>query len=351
MNLKSLSLQNFRSYPKKKFEFPSGTTLVVGPNASGKTNLLEAIYLLATGRSFRAGLTQEMIKYGKEIARVQGKVKGEEGTEGLEIILTPGQVGGEKAQKRKYLLNGVAKRMTDFVGHLRVVYFGPEDLEIVVDSPSIRRNWLDSVLEQVDWEYRRANLSYQKGLRQRNKLLEQIRERKRNRQALFFWDKLLVENGEKVTTKRGELIEFINQQPDYFDDLTIQYRKSVISPQQLAKYAQKEVVAGMTLVGPHRDDFEMKTKKRSLHIFGSRGEQRTAVFSLKLAELEFMAEQTDGRPVLLLDDIFSELDQEHRQRLLEVIPRQQTIITTTDLRLVGRDYRKKFEVIRLKSTE
>ena len=350
MVLKELFLQNFRSYSKKKFDFTSGITLVVGPNTVGKTNLLEAICLLTTGKSFRASLEKEMISYGQEIARVKGKIKTQEGREELEVVLTTGLVAGERVAKKKYLLNGVSKRMADFVGQLRSVLFQPEDLEIVIDSPSIRRNYLDTVLEQVDREYRRANLSYQKGLRQRNKLLEQIRDKGKPRSILFFWDKLLLENGAIITAKRDELINFINQQPTYFGKLFLAYDKSVISPQRLIQYSQQEIAAGMTLVGPHRDDFVINLaagngRTRNLHTFGSRGEQRTAIFSLKLAELEFVAQATGERPVLLLDDIFSELDYEHRKRLLAVIPKQETIITTTDIHLIEPEYRQKLEII------
>lgn len=416
MILKTLFLQNFRSYKKKEFKFFSGMTLVVGPNTSGKTNLLEAIYLLATGKSFRAGVEAEMIRSGEELARVSAKIiavsdgrsatnfslmsaresgntppsdsKGGASAQirsklplrtskslgektSLEIVLTTGQVGDQKTAKKKYLVNGVGKRRMDFIGQLRCVLFGPEDLEIVIGSPSRRREYLDNVLEQIDRDYRRANLSYQKGLRQRNKLLEQIREKGRPRSVLFFWDKLLIENGEVITRKREEFINFINQQPDYFDALEIDYDQSIISPQRLERYAEQEVAAGMTLVGPHRDDFrlvirDMQTfvpsssqgnaeRKRDLTIYGSRGEQRTAVLSLKLAELEFIAEKTNApsvgsgqdRPVLLLDDIFSELDPAHRSRIFEIIPQQQTIITTADPRLVRKEHGKKAKLVQL----
>lgn len=348
MILKQLKLQNFRNFKGKEFKFPPETTLIIGPNTSGKTNLLEAIYLLATGKSFRAGIEKEMINYGKEIARIKGEIKNEEGRENLEIVLTVGQVGGEGVSKKRYLINEVGKRMMDFVGNLRCVLFGPEDLEIIINSPSIRRDYLNGVLEQIDRDYRRASLSYQKGLRQRNKLLEQIREKGRPSSVLFFWDKLLVENGEVITQKREEFIDFINQQPEYFDKLNVNYNKSIISPQRLAKYIEKEIAAGMTLVGPHRDDFEVRIEERSLHAFGSRGEQRTAVFSLKLAELEYVTEKTGERPVLLLDDIFSELDHTRRKRLAEIIPLQQTIITATDIHLIEPGYRKRVKVVELK---
>jgi len=352
MILKRLQLQSFRNYKDQEFKFPSGTTLIIGPNTSGKTNLLEAIYLLATGKSLRAQIEEEMISYGKKIARIKAEVKSEEETDELEILLTNGQLGNKKTTKKQYLINGVRKRMFDFVGCFNCVLFGPEDLEIVVDSPAIRRNYLDSVLEQVDRDYRRASLSYKKGLRQRNKLLEQIRDRGRTRTSLFLWDKLLLENGEVINQKREELINFFNQQPVYFGDLVINYEKSALSPQRLRKYQDKEIAAGMTLIGPHRDDFTFnlvdENKERNLHLFGSRGEQRTAVFSLKLAELEYVAKEIGQRPILLLDDIFSELDRQRRQRLVEVIPKQQTVITTIDIRLVKPSYRRKIKMIELK---
>lgn len=349
--IKKLTLKNFRNYAKKDFSFSTGTSLVVGPNAVGKTNLMEAIYLLATGKSFRAELEEEMIGYGQEMANVGGShfTKASRDKQSLEIILTTGQVLGKRVAKKIYKVNGVNRRMVDFVGNLKVVYFGPEDLQIIINSPSIRRDYLDSVLEQTDKEYRRASVSYKKGLRQRNKLLEQIREEGTPRSVLFFWDKLLIENGSIITQKRAEFIEFINQQPEYFGKLVVNYDKSIISPERLAKYANQEVTAGMTLVGPHRDDFQVSLEKRNLHSFGSRGEQRTAIFSIKLAELEFMAEKTGDKPVLLLDDIFSELDYHRRAHLLEIIPHQQTIITTTDLHLIEPEQRKKMTIINLKA--
>lgn len=359
MVLKKFALKNYRNFAQKKFEFSSQTTLVVGKNASGKTNLLEAVNLLSVGRSFRGGKDEEMINYQSEMATVSGEVaisidgSGRPTQEKMEIVLTKGEVEGVRAPRKRYLLNGVAKRAMDFVGTLRVVLFRPEDLEIVIDSPSTRREYFDAVLEPIDREYRRASLSYQKGLRQRNKLLEQIREGQAQRSVLFFWDKLLVGNGQLLTSKRAEFINFVNDQPDYFGDLQIEYDQSIISPEKLEKYKREEVAAGMTLIGPHRDDFKVKSQKskireaRDLSIYGSRGEQRLAVFSLKLAELEFVSAKTKTRPVLLLDDIFSELDESNREHLLEVIPKQQTVITATELAIVEREFREKMEKIKL----
>ena len=348
MILKQIHLQNFRNYSSQEFSFSEGINLIVGPNTVGKTNLLEAIYLLSSRKSFRARLEEEMIQRDKEVARLKGQILSDGEKKILEIVLTRGEVNGSRVAKKKYLVNGIPRRMVDFLENFRVVYFGPQDLEIVVDSPSTRRNWLDLVLEQADKNYRRANLSYQKGLRQRNKLLEQIRDEGKPRSSLFFWDKLLIENGQLITEKREEFLNFINENHDFFGQLEIHYLKSLISETRLAKYSQEEVAAGMTLVGPHRDDFEVWQNNQNLHTYGSRGEQRTAVFNLKLAELEFLSEQTGQRAMLLLDDIFSELDQQRRQSLLKVIPQQQTLVTTTDMGLVEKESLKKMKVIKLK---
>jgi len=350
MNLNSLSLQNFRNYKKQVFSFSDNIGLIVGKNGSGKTNILEAIYLLATGRSFRATKEQQMILYGEEIGRVIGLVEGVS----LEIVLTTGEVGGQRAPSKKYVINGLGKRKMDFVGQVRAVLFRPEDIELVLGSPAERRHYLNDVLEQVDREYRRSSLAYQKGLRQRNKLLERIREREAERKQLLFWDQILLRNGEVIFKKRQEFIEFINQKlQGKTSELQLNYDFSAISPARLRQYADREVGAASTLVGPHRDDFEFILKRRGklkkdLAIYGSRGEQRMAILAVKLNELEFIEEVTKDKPLLLLDDIFSELDEENRDVVLKLLDKHQTIITTTDEKLVPAKFKKKVEIMRLR---
>jgi DNA replication and repair protein RecF len=363
MFIKSINLQNFRSFSKREFKFSKATTLIFGPNASGKTNLLEAIYLLAAGKSFRADLESEMISYGQELSRIKGQIiKGGEEEVGLEIILTTGTVQNEKVAHKKWLINGVSKRQADFVGNLRVVYFGPEDLELVTDSPSMRRKFLDLVLIQVDREYGRAALSYEKGLRARNKVLDAIRETGAPRTQLFFWDQLLIKNGDLITKRREELIGFINnlQLSAFSKQLGVfhlEYDKSVISPQRLEQYKEEEVLAGATLVGPHRDDFRFEIRsasrrtkleiRRNLSAYGSRGEQRLAILWLKICELAFVKEKSGELPVLLLDDIFSELDKNHRKIVWEVVGDQQTVITTADIAQIEKKRLEKVEIIEL----
>ncbi len=343
MILKNLSLQNFRNYRKQNFEFSSNTTLIIGNNGVGKTNLLEAIFLLATGSSFRAERDEQMVLYGQELGRVRGKTDDHE----LAVLLT---------KPKRFLVNGVAKRKMDFIGNLRCVLFRPEDIDLILGSPSTRRDYLDFVLEQVDRDYRRSSLSYKKGLRQRNKLLERIRENQAERKQLLFWDKLLIKNGGVITSKREEYLEFVGRKISKRGmPLRLHYDESVISELRLKQYGGNEIAAAKTLVGPHRDEFMFIYQRaghleKDLAIYGSRGEQRMAVLGVKLAELEFMDQSVSGgadRPVLLLDDIFSELDHEHRETVLKLLEKQQTIITTTDEHLIPEKYKKKIDKIKL----
>ncbi|MBU0619233.1 DNA replication and repair protein RecF [Patescibacteria group bacterium] len=333
MKLKQLSLVNFRSFSNKSFKFSPAITLIVGDNGAGKTNLLEALFLLSTGRSFRATKEAQMINNGAELARIQTQTE----TDSLEIVLTTGEIAGQKVAKKRYLLNGVAKRRMDFISCLRCVLFRPEDINLILGSPSLRRDYLDTVLESVDWQYRRSNLAYQKGLRQRNKLLQRIREGEAQRSQLLFWNRLLIKNGELISQKRQELIDFINHQLETDQRNTrLEYDKSAISPERLEKYKEAEVGAGATLIGPHRDDVKfLKSNQRDLALYGSRGEQRMAVLATKLSELVFITQRIQEKPLLLLDDIFSELDENNRQLVWQLINQHQTIITATDEDLVS----------------
>ena len=362
MVLEKLSLTDFRSYKRSEFQFSSGATLIVGPNTSGKTNILEAIYLLVVGESFRAERLAEMIRWGKEIGRVSGKILGTE-TLKLEIVLTRGEVNGKKVPKRKYFVNGVARRQIDFVGNLKGVIFRPEDIDLVLGAPTLRRDYLDSVLTQVDYEYRRCFYSYRRGLVQRNRLLDFIAEGRAKRSQLLFWNKLLIKNGEIITAKREELVEFVNNffrekaEELKIEGLRIFYDRSVISEARLEKYAEVEVAAGATLVGPHRDDFSIRIfpnkypnkpeLSRDLAIYGSRGEQRLAVLALKLAEMGFIEEKTKEKPILLLDDIFSEFDKEHRGVVSQVLGEQQTVVTATEAGMVEKKFLKGVQLIKL----
>ncbi len=396
--IKRLDLQNFRNYSKKSLEFGDGTTLIAGPNAAGKTNVLEAIHILATGKSFRAENEQEVIGQSSLVTRIVGVIGDEIKVVSNETKEKKREVGNRKPEPevrsekldqteleidwdgrerftKTYKVNGVGKRMVDFVGNFRAVLFSPQDIEIVADSPATRRRYLNSVLSLVHRDYRVAGHVYERALRQRNKLLWKARELGINRNLVEFdyWDKLLIENGRIIHERRKEYLSFLSN----LGDLSLDYDHSVISKERLEKYAREEIAAAATLVGPQRDDFTVKIQDkikdkrfktkdkitevedeikeaerevrnwRDVKSFGSRGEQRLAVFEIKLGELEFVRRVTGEDPVLLLDDIFSELDHSNRQHILKVIPRQQTIITTTDLHLAQKEHVRGFDLINL----
>ncbi len=209
MTLKSLNLTNFRNYSKADFTFSPTTTLIVGPNAVGKTNLLEAIYFLASGKSFRAGYDREVIRSGDNFAQVQGSYHLKGGNTALEITILANE-NGENTSSKRLKVNGVKKRLSDFAGNLRAVYFGPEEILLVTGSPSRRRKYLDSVLVQVDREYARALSEYEKVLRQRNRLLTLIREGEQDSDQLDLWDPKLLHLGSALSKKRQEMFAGFN---------------------------------------------------------------------------------------------------------------------------------------------
>ena len=354
MVLQSLNLTNFRNYPSTSFTFSPTTTLILGPNAAGKTNILEAVYYLASGKSFRAGYDRESIRCGEAVSHLRGGIDYGDGILELELQVLANE-NGENTSSKRFKVNGVKKRRADFSGILRAVYFGPEQIQLVTGSPSRRRKYLDSVLVQADRDYARALSEYEKVVRQRNRLLLLVREgdlpagRQVNRDQLGFWDEKLVALGAILSKKRQEMFETINNQLSIdsknrrldrtISGLFLEYQPKVVNREVLERGQKREIAAGMTLWGPHRDDFKFKVQSskfkvedgRDLSSFGSRGEQRLAVLHLKLAELEFITERAGERPLLLLDDIFSELDEDNRGHVLELLGKQQTIITATDL--------------------
>ncbi len=367
MHLISILLQNFRSYTQKTFEFDPNVTLIAGRNTAGKTNLVEAIYVLSYGKSFKAEKDVQMIRFGQEVGRAQGlleSVRGSEGTMGtngtkretiekikLEVMLAYGSVTGGRVTK-KYLIDGASKRRVDFSGILPVVLFSPEELDIVVAGPSLRRRFLDDVLEQVDREYRYARNVYDKAIRQRNALLNIAKETgRRNKEQFSYWDALLITNGNLITDKRATFIDFINKtQKDIFDFYLL-YDKSTISTERLLQYQDAEVASGVTLVGPHRDDFTIQMKTygdmQDVRYFGSRGQQRLVVLQLKLFQIEYVADILHHRPLFVLDDIFSELDARNTQLVLDMVGKQQTIITTANKEILASKQLRDVSVIEL----
>ncbi len=351
--LKSLHLQNFRNYKKAYFDFGK-SVVVIGPNTVGKSNLIESIYLLSSGKSFRAEKDSQMVNFGHEMGRVRGRSNDTD----LEVVVTVGEVAGVRSQFKRFFVNGVAKRRADFVGNLPAVLFSPEDLEIIVGSPGLRREFLDNVLEQTDRDYRLSLLGFTKALRQRNALLELAKENwkshrpggplARREREFEYWDSLVIRNGSVLTRKREEFVDWLNKAGKEILDFRIEYDKSVISVERLLAYRDAETASGNTLVGPHRDDFiVLFNKGHDLKSFGSRGQQRLGVLQLKLLELAYVRERVENEPILLLDDVFSELDEDHIKLILTIRNNQQTIITTTHEEFIPAKIKGTMEVIEL----
>jgi DNA replication and repair protein RecF len=339
---------------------------VFGPNAAGKTSLLEAIVLLAWGGSHRTSADGELVRWGAEFARIEGIVRrplawgsptGDDPdaerpttTDVVEVVLS--RTAGSGARKR-IKVNGVARRAAALVGALRTVLFAPEEMLLVIGSPSIRRESLDRLAGQRSPAYLRELATYGRALQQRNGLLRLIREEQATRDQLRFWDATFLESGSVVVAERLRTLAALADPlarahaeiaPEEAAAGRLGLRYATNAPladgetprdalaRRLAETAEKEVWNGTTLVGPHRDDMTFVLDARPMAAFASRGQQRTAILALKLAELDLLTE-LDGRPpLLLLDDVFSELDPARRAHLVRRIAAlPQAFVTSTTL--------------------
>ncbi len=368
VHVSRLTLQNFRNFADLDMELCPGRTVLYGGNAQGKTNVLEATYMLATARSTRATHEREIIKWEaleEEIpfARVRGEVDRADGAVRLEIVvqLARGQIAdglsgrNDSGQLQKRVrVNGVPRRAGDLLGQMTAVLFAPQDLELVHGSPSGRRRYLDMTLSQVDRSLFRELQRYARVLPQRNSLLRAIRDRRAGPDELPFWDRELVEAGSFIVSRRMEAFESLNvltkaahNELTHGEEIELRYLPSVsASPSDvpaafeagLAAAREKELLQGVSLVGPHKDDFQFLMGGHDMGAFGSRGQQRTAALALKLAEAQFITDCTGQSPVLLLDDAFSELDG-HRRSYLQARTAgwEQTIMTTADPDSIGQE--------------
>jgi DNA replication and repair protein RecF len=355
--LTSLSIRDLRGYTELDAVFGPGPHLVWGPNAAGKTSLVEAIVLLAWGHSHRTSTDTELIRWGADLARVEGtaQLEGPTGPETIEVaLLRPGTpaVNGGSGRKR-VRVNGVPRRATGLLGLVRAVVFAPEEMLLVAGGPGLRRAALDQLASQASPVYARDLSTYARVLQQRNSLLRAIREETASRDELRYWDSPLLESGSAIVAARlrvlAELADplarahaEIAPEEGATARLLLRYETNAPalpgeSPQdalarRLGETAEKEVWNGTTLVGPHRDDVVFELAGRDLAAFASRGQQRTAILAFKLAELDLLT-ALDGRPpLLLLDDVFSELDPDRRSHLVRRISElPQAFVTTTTL--------------------
>ena len=330
--LKQLNLTNFRNYSTLELNFDHRPTILVSNNAAGKSNLLEAIYLLSITKSLRAETEDELIKEGQEFLRVEGFVDDPPAGGETELLVIINRPTKEVKFKKKAMVNGIGRRVTDFIGNLPAVIFYPSDINLITGPPSLRRWHLDLGLAQIDPVYKKALTLYEQFLTARNRVLKRIREGEGKKDELTYWTDGLIKEGKVISDKRKEFFEFINPPTGGpLGSFKFEYKPSEVTIERLTETNGREVAAAATLIGPHRDDFNILLEDRNLAHFGSRGEQRTATLAFKLLQLEYMAKILGKRPILLLDDVFSELDAEHRAHVVEIVTKQQTIIATVEL--------------------
>lgn len=336
MIIKSIDLQNFRNYELQKIDFDSGTNILYGDNAQGKTNILEAIYVSATTKSHKGSKDKEIINFDKEEAHIRTYLEKENVETRVDMHLRKNKSKGIAIDGQKI------KKAADLMGLLNVVFFSPEDLSIIKDGPAERRRFADMELCQLDSFYLYNLNHYNKIIGQRNKLLKDMYFQPELKETLNIWDSQLVSFGSKIIERREQ---FVKQLGDIIfdihkklsggkEELVIAYEPdvSIEDFEKQMKYNQdKDIRLKQTTTGPHRDDFSFVVNGVDIRKYGSQGQQRTAALSLKLSEIELVKKISKDTPVLLLDDVLSELDSNRQNYLLNSIGNIQTIITCTGL--------------------
>ncbi|ODJ50626.1 DNA replication/repair protein RecF [Brochothrix thermosphacta] len=349
MFLETMSIDHFRNYDHAELEFGQDVTLFLGQNAQGKTNVLEAIYTLAMAKSHRTTTDKDLIQWQAEYAKIEGRVRKRGQSVPMSLIVT------NKGKKAK--VNHLEqKRLSNYIGHLNVVMFAPEDLSLVKGSPSVRRRFIDMELGQMLPIYLYDLTQFQRILQQRNHYLKRLQTRKTTDTTMLdVLDEQYSELAAKITLRRRD---FVMQLSEYAipihseisrqkETLEIHYESSVKLLEEVAKdkeldevraqlitdlqsKRQREIDRGVSLIGPHRDDLTFIVNERNVQVFGSQGQQRTTALAVKLAEIDLIFQETNEYPLLLLDDVLSELDEHRQTHLLNAIQgKVQTFVTAT----------------------
>ncbi|CAK8054294.1 DNA replication/repair protein RecF [Eupransor demetentiae] len=365
MELKSLSLEHFRNYDELNLDFQSGVNVFLGQNAQGKTNLLESIYALALTRSHRTANDKELIEWQQSSARIAGRVQNRFGTIPLSLEFS-------KRGKHARVNHLDQSRLSEYIGQLNVILFAPEDLNLVKGAPSTRRRFIDMEFGQMNISYLHNTSRYRQILKDRNAYLKELQAKRTDDKVLLeVLTEQLVEFGAKVLYARQNFVQQLEKaaQPlhaeisDQSESLQLRYRSTVdFAPDAslaeiLTAYAnalqrqeQREIMQGTSLVGPHRDDLQFLVNDKDVAVYGSQGQQRTAALALKLAEIDLMHEETGEYPVLLLDDVLSELDANRQTHLLLAIQdKVQTFLTAPSLSEVARQLIMEPKVFQVKA--
>ena len=329
MRITRLELDHFRNHRHTAVTLAPGVNLLVGPNAQGKTNLLEAIYLACVGRGWRTVRDSEMVQLGQANALVQVTAAKKFGTVELAIKLGTGT-------KKSIAINGVPiAKVAELMGQINCIFFSPDELKLVKEAPADRRRFINIDLSQIDKSYFYTLARYNKILAQRNAYLKNQPDAR----ALDIWDAELVKVGTVLIAKRQAFIQKLTPYVErehqaltgHTESISLRYETTENFAKNLAEARERDLRLRTTTVGPHRDDLEILINGQDVRIYGSQGQQRTVALSIKLAELHLFTALTGERPVLLLDDVFSELDSNRQARLLTAVQGGQTIITATEV--------------------
>ncbi|MBP1971059.1 DNA replication and repair protein RecF [Virgibacillus natechei] len=364
MHIDQLQLKNYRNYQQLDISFDDKINVIIGENAQGKTNLMEAIYLLAFSKSYRTPREKELIQWDKEYAKIEGRITKRKQALPLEIIIS------SKGKKAK--LNRMEqKRLSDYIGALNVVMFAPEDLTLVKGPPQNRRRFINMELGQIQPRYIYHLGQYQKVLKQRNNLLKKMQRRivTENTMLQVLTDQL-VEHAATLLERRFVFLDLLRKwaSPIHYgisrklEELEIRYHSTIevseeankekIEKIYLSKFheiEEKEIERGTTLIGPHRDDLIFYVNNKDVQVYGSQGQQRTTALSVKLAEIELINNEVGEYPVLLLDDVLSELDQYRQSHLLNTIQgKVQTFVSTTSVDGINHETLKNAELFHVK---
>lgn len=335
MKLKKISLTDFRNFEHTSFEFHPLLTIIIGENARGKTNLLESVLFSVYGTGYRESKEEELIRW--ETARSLVESYWEEKTHEYFFQVTIELKGGKIS--KKFYVDKTAKSHVLYLNfQSTAVLFAPEHIDIVTGSPDKRRVYFDKIISFYDGEYKKRLHNFEHAIRRRNKVLEHHSDPVKLEDELLFWNGYVEEQSQYITQKRNEYVEYLNKYPAVdHKQFRIVYVKNEFTKERLKEYFDDERKWRRTLIGPQKDDFEIYLKEKveeNVQHFGSRSEQRLTVFWLKLNEIRFFEEKLKKKPILLLDDIFSELDVHNKKLILSLIGEYQTIATTTESELL-----------------
>lgn len=354
MKITQIKLKNYRNYEDCQVTLSDRLNLIIGDNGQGKTNLLESVYVCGFGKSFRTSKDTEWMKIGTQSTAIHMEYEkhGQKGT--IEIRQL-------NDRKKEVKVNGMPlSKMSELIGHLNLVLFSPEDLKLVKESPGERRRFIDRELSHISPAYCHLLMSYHRTLDQRNSTLKQMQFRKKlDPELLSIWDEKLAEIGTQIILRRKVFIEQLaetsakihNQITDGAENLVVKYISTLTSKNAsdydtiykeflmtLTKNHSKDMERGYTTVGPHRDDLGLSINEKDIRAFGSQGQQRTAALSLKLSEIEIIFNELGEYPILLLDDVMSELDGHRQNFLIKTFDKVQTIVTTTEMGQLYQDH-------------